>query len=87
MKAKCPYCEVGCARCNLGFINVTFPSGPGVRRYSLICSCGCIAGGGFCGGGYGSADPAEILKRTKAVCPLCGKDDNIRVEIPLREEK
>ena len=82
MKAKCPHCTGGCERCDLGFVDVTFPSGPEVKRYTLVCSCGCAAGGGFRGGRYGSTDASEILKdKGRAICPACGHGFNLRVEI------
>lgn len=78
MKAKCPHCNDGCARCQRGYIEVSFPEGPGVQLWLKVCRvCGAEAGGCFSGPGL-----PEPCVSPYAVCPACGGQD---IELVLTE--
>lgn len=67
MKAKCPHCNSGCDKCQDGYTEVSFPSGPGVKFWRKVCKdCGGIAGG--CFSGPGLPDPKVSAY---AICPDC----------------
>jgi len=45
MKAKCPYCENGCEKCDDGFTEARFASGNLFTRACKNKECGCENGG------------------------------------------
>lgn len=63
MKAKCPYCDKGCEKCQNGMMELCFATGDWFTRECLSPECGFHNGGRICEG-----FPPE----SSGACVLCG---------------
>jgi len=70
MKAKCPYCDKGCDKCNEGYIEVKF-STEGHYHYMICNACGENNGGHL----HTKDRPLPEKPSKYSVCPHCGSHD------------
>jgi hypothetical protein len=69
MKAKCPYCQDGCDKCDSGFIEVLMLD----KYVAQVCnSCGRSVGGWAVGEGL---PPLPSKPNPFAICPWCNTND------------
>lgn len=72
MKAKCPYCEAGCDKCQEGYIDVRFATIDEGHYHFMVCNnCGCETGGHL----HRPGEDMPMKPSKYTICPNCRSQD------------